>query len=66
MEFKTYFVRSQRLAGFLMQKGFVLQGIKPSNDNSERNVFLFKNSEELCQRIQEYKANNRVTEIKQA
>lgn len=43
-----------------MQKGFVLHGIKPSNDGTDRNVFLFKNSEELRQRIQEYKTNKGV------
>lgn len=51
-----YFIRSQRLAGYLMQKGFVLQGLKPDKD-SNRNIFLFKNSDELLEKIQEYKTN---------
>ncbi|WP_370736960.1 DUF5659 domain-containing protein [Desulfitobacterium hafniense] len=59
-DFKTYYVRSQRLAGHLMLNGFVLQGVKPANDDSNRNVFLFKNSDELIEKIQEYKTNKGV------
>ena len=54
-DFKIYYVRSQRLAGFLMMKGFVLQFIKPVNDGSNRNLFCFKDSEQLVAKIQEYK-----------
>lgn len=57
MDFKTYYVRSQRLAGYLMLKGFVLHAIKPANDKSKRNVFCFKNTDELVNSIKEYKTN---------
>ncbi|CDX03341.1 Hypothetical protein DPCES_3455 [Desulfitobacterium hafniense] len=43
-----------------MLNGFVLQGVKPANDDSNRNVFLFKNSDELIEKIQEYKTNKGV------
>jgi hypothetical protein len=55
MEFKTYIVRSQRLAGFLMQKGFKLHNIIPNRDLPEKHVFLFTNSEPLRQSVEEYK-----------
>ena len=54
-DLKIYYIRSQRLAGFLMMKGFVLQFIKPLNDGSNRNLFCFKNSDELLEKIKEYK-----------
>jgi len=54
-DLKIYYIRSQRLAGFLMLKGFVLQFMKPLNDGTKRNLFCFKNSDELLEKIQEYK-----------
>ena len=52
---KDYIVLSQKLAGYLMQKGFVLQKLKPTNKNgSKRNVFIFNESEELIKSIHEY------------
>lgn len=46
---------SQRLAGYLMYKGFVLGNIKPDDDRSGRNVFFFKNSENIQKTIKEYR-----------
>ena len=52
---KDYIVLSQKVAGYLMQKGFVLQKLKPTNKNgSKRNVFIFNESEELIKSIHEY------------
>lgn len=47
----TYIVKNMRLAGKLMTRGFVLKDMKPDNDGSGRNVFLFKNSPELINAI---------------
>lgn len=46
---------SQRLAGSLMMKGFVLIGMRPDEHNTRRNVFIFNDSEQLQQAIAEYK-----------
>ena len=51
---KTFYVKSQRLAGFLMQRGFVLHGMKLDID-SNRNIFLFTNTNELLKAIETYK-----------
>ena len=51
---KTFYVKSQRLAGFLMQRGFVLHGMNLDID-SNRNIFLFTNSKELLGAIETYK-----------
>ncbi|WP_349659919.1 hypothetical protein [Lysinibacillus zambalensis] len=48
---------TQRLAGTLMQNGFVLQKLKPSNKNGiKRNVFIFNESEQLINFIHNYKS----------
>lgn len=52
---KIFYVKSQRLAGFLMLKGFVLKGMQPNLDTPKRNVFLFNNSEQLLLAIPKYK-----------
>ena len=55
---KDYIVLSQRVAGFLMLNGFVLQKIKTSNkDNVKRNIFIFRDSPELIECIHKYKSN---------
>ena len=51
---QTFYVKSQRLAGFLMMRGFVLHGMKLDID-SNRNIFLFTNSKELLEAIETYK-----------
>ena len=54
---KDHIVLSQRLAGALMQNGFVLQKMKPSNkDYVKRNVFIFNESKELINFIHNYKS----------
>lgn len=51
---KYRYVFSQRLAGFLMQKGFVLIRMNRNLDDRSKNVFLFKDSEEIESAIQDY------------
>lgn len=56
LELKNFFVKSQKVAGYLMMRGFVLCGLKPDADiNSRRNIFIFKNSPELVCAISDYK-----------
>ena len=45
------------LAGYLMFKGFVLQGMEKSNNSGKRNlnIYYFNDSEQLQNRINEYK-----------
>ena len=47
-------VYSQRAAGFLMQKGFVLVKIAPDKYNPNKNIFLFNNSDALDSALKEY------------
>jgi hypothetical protein len=52
---KEYIVFSMKLAGLLMQKGFVLKRMEKTNrDNSNRNVFYFNESEDLLRVVQKY------------
>lgn len=51
---QPFYIKSQRLAGFLMMRGFVLHGMKLDID-SNRNIFLFTNSKELLEAIETYK-----------
>ena len=53
---KTIF--SQRLAGHLMTKGFVLVGMEQGRNNSGKNVFYFNDSDELRMAMEEYKPHN--------
>jgi len=55
IELKTFYIKSMKLAGFLMMKGFVLHGVKPEINNSNRNIFLFTNSPQLLKAIEQYK-----------
>ncbi len=52
---KTVF--SQKLAGYLMMKGFVLVGMEQGRNNSGKNVFYFNNSDELKLSMIEYKTS---------
>jgi hypothetical protein len=53
---KEYIVFSMKLAGKLMQEGFVLKRMeKTTRNNSNRNVFFFNESEELLKFVKEYK-----------
>lgn len=53
-------VYSQRAAGFLMQKGFVLVRIAPDKTNPSKNIFLFNNSEALDSALKEYASQKEV------
>lgn len=48
-------VFSQRCAGYLMLKGFVLVCMQPSEFDNRRNVFYFKDTEILAKTIHEFK-----------
>ena len=50
---------SQRLAGYLMQHGFVLMNMAPNQKQPDRNVFYFVDSAELEAKIAEYKISCR-------
>lgn len=53
---KEYIVFSMKLAGRLMQEGFVLKRMeKTTRNNSNRNVFFFNESDELLKIVEEYK-----------
>lgn len=51
---KEYLIFNQRLAGYLMLSGFVLKRMNKSKDGSNRNVFLFNESEELLNKVKEF------------
>lgn len=52
---KEYIVFSQRLAGLLMQNGFVLKRIEKTNkDNSNRNIFIFNDTPDLIEIISNF------------
>jgi len=55
----NYCVRSQRLAGYLMQKGFKLHKIAPNKKYPNRNVFYFSDSDELHNAVEGYKTQNK-------
>ncbi|MGK4040963.1 DUF5659 domain-containing protein [Heyndrickxia oleronia] len=46
---------NQKLAGFLMMRGFVLHGLEKSHFDNRRNVFIFNQSENIEKTIQEFK-----------
>jgi hypothetical protein len=53
---KEHIIFSQKLAGELMIRGFVLKRMdKTFKDNSNRNIFFFNESEELLKFVKEYK-----------
>ena len=53
--FDFYYARSQRMAGFLMMKGFRLLSLDPDRDYQQRNVFKFFNNQLLLDAIELYK-----------
>lgn len=55
METKTVSIFSQKLAGYLMLKGFVLIDMRPDLCGSGRNVFFFNDSDELRRKIDTFK-----------
>lgn len=52
---KPFVITSQRIAGYLMMRGFVLQGMAENRKYPGRNVFLFKKSDELLQAVEDYR-----------
>jgi len=54
VEKKSFIVYSQKMSGYLMQKGFVLVDMQPDLKKSGRNVFFFKDSPQLKSAIDEY------------
>lgn len=48
------YIFSQKLAGLLMLKGFVLQAIRPDKYHNNRNVFIFNDSDALHEVLNEY------------
>jgi hypothetical protein len=53
---KEYIIFSQRLAGELMIRGFVLKRMdKTFRDNSNKNIFFFNESDELLEFVKKYK-----------
>ena len=59
MDHKTWICYSQRLAGWLMIRGFVLVDIAPDKKHPRRNVFFFKESKELHDAVDDYLAGKR-------
>lgn len=49
------YVFSQRLAGYLMLKGFKLLRMNVNLDDPKKHVFCFNNNEDVIQAIQDYK-----------
>ena len=60
METKSIIVFSQKMAGWLMYQGFVLIQIRPDKKNNTKNVFFFKESEEIRNKISEYLYNEQL------
>ena len=53
-EKKNFIVYSQKLTGYLMQKGFVLIDMRPDLKKSGRNIFFFNDTPQLKSAIDEY------------
>jgi len=51
-----YLCRRMKLCGFLLKKGFTYEKIVPDRNNPKFNCWLFKNSPELRNAIEEYYA----------
>lgn len=52
---KEYIIFNQRLAGYLMQSGFVLKRMGKSDKDVTKNIFFFNESDELLKVVKEYK-----------
>lgn len=50
----TFPVYLQKMAGFLMYRGFVLVDIAPNNKTPNKNVFFFRESAEIQEAISDY------------
>jgi hypothetical protein len=51
---KKTVVFNQKVAGYLMLKGFTLKGIEKAHKNQNMNVFIFNDSDQLKEQISEY------------
>lgn len=51
---KYEYIKSLRLAGYLMQNGFRILRIEPNADFREKDVYVFEQSEKLSDCIFEY------------
>lgn len=54
MDSNLKLIFSMKLAGYLMQRGFVLLDMRKNTDQSNRNVFIFNESAELRNAIDDY------------
>lgn len=58
MSTDKFVVMSQKMAGFLMMRGFVLRGLGANHRYRNRNVFFFNNTPQLHEAIAEYQLTN--------
>lgn len=56
MKEKPFVINSQRLAGYLMMRGFVLRGMGRNHRYPDRNVFFFKDTDDLKRAIEDYRS----------
>jgi hypothetical protein len=54
---KTFPIYNQKLAGFLMMKGYVLVNIAPNEKYEGRNVFFFWDSPQIKQTMKAFLRN---------
>ena len=52
---KMITIFSQKLAGYLMMHSFVLVSMRPTKNNTGKNVFFFNDTPDLQMAIEEYK-----------
>lgn len=53
-DYKARIIYSQRLAGYLMQRGFVLARMDKNDRYPNRNIFIFKDTALLSDAIENY------------
>lgn len=56
-DYKARKIFSQRLAGYLMQRGFVLARMDKDVKCPNRNIFIFKDTEQLSDAMDSYRLN---------
>ncbi|PQP85464.1 DUF5659 domain-containing protein [Paenibacillus sp. AR247] len=54
---KECVIHYQRLAGFLMQRGFVLRELRPNMKFPHLHVFVFRDSDEIKQAMADFSGN---------
>ena len=52
-------IYNMKLAGYLMQNGFILQGMEKDKRDERFNVFHFKETDELVRVLEEYKKSKK-------